>query len=297
MTYNSTPVKIFRIFNVIILITAALLCLAPFMNLLAISLSDGTAAAAGHVGFLPVGFNLESYIYIVHNDRFTRAFMVSVIRVILGVAVNFTLVVLCAYPLSKSKEEFRSRSIYSWYFVITMLFVPSLIPMYIVVMNLGLIDSIWALILPGALPVFSMIVVLNFFRNLPKELEESAAMDGAGHGRILLTIFLPLSKPALATIILFSAVHHWNSWFDGIIFMNRSENYPLQSYLQTIVVNPAILLRDMAGDPALIAMLRMVSERTVRAAQLFVAAIPILLLYPFLQRYFITGLVLGSVKE
>jgi len=295
---KDTPAVIaFRVFNGFVLLFAAFLCIAPFLNLLAVSFSSGTAAAAGRVGFIPVDFNWEAYRFVFQHERFIRSFSISVVRVILGVSINVLVVILCAYPLSKSKEEFRVRSFYSWFFIITMLFVPSLVPSFMVVMNLGLLDSIWALVLPGALPVFSVIVMLNFFRGLPKELEESAAIDGAGHVRILSRIYLPLSKPSIATIVLFSAVGHWNAWFDGIIYMNRVENYPLQSYLHTVVINPAQLMRDMQNNPALVEMLQLVSNHTLRAAQLFVATVPILALYPFLQKYFITGLVLGSVKE
>jgi len=297
MVKDSLSVTIFRVANGIILFIAAFLCLAPFVNLLAVSLSSGPSVAAGNVGFIPVELNFDSYRFVFTNDRFIRSFVISIIRVLLGLAINVTVVVLCAYPLSRSKDEFRHRTIYSWIFIVSMLFVPSLIPSYMLIANLNMLDTIWALVLPGALPVFSMVVVLNFFRGLPKELEESAAIDGAGHLRVLVQIFLPLSKPPIATIVLFSAVGHWNAWFDGIIFMNRPENYPLLSYLHTIVINPAQLMRDLQADPVLVALLQMVSNHTLRAAQLFVATIPVLLLYPFLQRYFITGLVLGSVKE
>ena len=297
MIKDTLGVKVFRVFNFIFLSFAAFLCVAPFLNLLAVSLSAGHYVAAGRVGFIPIGLNFESYNFVFTSVRFLQSFSTSVIRVLLGVAINIIVVLLCAYPLSKSNEEFKQRKIYSWFFMFAMLFVPSLIPHFLVVMNLRLLDSIWALVLPPALPIFSVIVMLNFFRNLPKELEESAALDGAGHFRTLLQIFIPLSKPSIATIVLFSAVFHWNSWFDGIIFMNRPENYPLQSFLQTILINPATLMRDMQGDPNLIAMLMLISNHTLRAAQLFIATIPILLLYPFLQKYFITGLVLGSVKE
>ena len=139
-----------------------------------------------------------------------------------------------------------------------------------------------------------MIVLLNFFRGLPKELEEAAFIDGGSHYIILFRIFLPLSKPALATIMLFSIVNHWNSWFDGLILANRPENYPLQSYLQTVIMNPDQLMRSMRGDYN--KLLAFVNVRTTRAAQLFLGTIPILLVYPFLQKYFTTGLVLGSVK-
>jgi len=297
MIKDTLSVKIFRFFNGVVLLTAAILCLAPFVNLLATSLSTGHYVAAGRVSFFPVGFNIESYQYVFTSARFIRSFMISVYRVLLGVSINIIVVIMCAYPLSKNKQEFRQRGIYSWYFIITMLFAPSLIPSFLVVMNLGLLDSMWALVLPGALPVFSVIVMLNFFRNLPKELLESAFVDGAGHVKTLIKIVLPLSKPSIATIVLFSAVGHWNSWFDGMIYMNRPINYPLQTYLQTILITPATLMRDMQGNPELINMLILINNHTLRAAQLFIATVPILLLYPFLQKYFITGLVLGSVKE
>ncbi|GBG07863.1 putative ABC transporter permease [Paenibacillus agaridevorans] len=174
-----------------------------------------------------------------------------------------------------------------------MLFGGGLIPHYITVKSTGLIDSIWALVLPTAVPVFNVILLLNFFRSLPKEVEESGLIDGASHFRIMWSIYVPLAMPAIATITLFSLVGHWNSWFDGIIFMNDPHNYPLQSYLQTILIK-----RDVSFiTPEEVKTLIHVSERTSKAAQVFVATLPILLIYPFLQRYFVSGIVLGSVKE
>ena len=155
-----------------------------------------------------------------------------------------------------------------------------------------MIDSFWALIIPAALPVFNVILLVNSFRSIPKELEEAAAMDGAGHWTILFKILLPMSAPILATLTLFVAVGHWNSWFDGIIFMNSPAKYPLQSYLQTVIVSPDprfLSERDLA-------LLQLISNRTTRAAQIFIAMIPIMVIYPFLQRYFVTGIKLGSVK-
>jgi putative aldouronate transport system permease protein len=202
--------------------------------------------------------------------------------------------VLAAYPLSKTKEKVAGRSIYMGFFVITMLFNGGLIPSYLIVVKAGLIDSIWSLILPGALPVFSMIILMNFLRSLPEEIEESATIDGAGPMQILVRILLPLLKPALATVGLFSIVGHWNSWFDGIIYMNDTANYPLQSYLQTMLLDfEQIMLRSSTDYTQLLAMM---NARTGRAAQMFLGAIPILVIYPFLQKYFTSGLVLGSVK-
>jgi putative aldouronate transport system permease protein len=161
----------------------------------------------------------------------------------------------------------------------------------------GLIDSIWALILPGALPVFSMLVVMNYMRSLPQELEEAAYVDGASHVHTLVHIILPVSTPTLATVTLFSFVGHWNSWFDGQIYMNKITNYPLQSYLQTMVINVEAFFRNMTNISQDIALyIGLVSARTTAAAQMFLAILPILVIYPFLQRYFATGLVMGSVK-
>jgi len=202
------------------------------------------------------------------------------------------LTVMVAYPLSRSTKEFHLRDVFAWFFLITVLFSGGLIPYYMVVNQTGLIDSFWALIIPGALPVFNVILLVNSFRNIPKELEEAAAMDGAGHWTILFKVLLPMSAPILATLTLFVAVAHWNAWFDGIIFMNSPDKYPLQSYLQTVIINPDprfLSERDLA-------LLQLISNRTTRAAQIFIAMIPIMAIYPFLQRYFVTGIKLGSVK-
>jgi len=195
--------------------------------------------------------------------------------------------------LAKEVRQFRYRTAYAWAFVFSMLFSGGLIPMYMLIRSLGMIDTIWALVLPGAIPVFNVVLLLNFYRSLPKELEEAAFMDGAGHWRTLWTLYVPLSLPALATIGLFATVGHWNSWFDGIIYMNSPDNYPLQSYLRTVVVQ-----RDLSSMTYTEALQesRQISDRTLKAAQIFLGALPILLLYPFLQRYFMQGIVLGSVK-
>lgn len=202
--------------------------------------------------------------------------------------------VLTAYPLSKTKDKVAGRGIYMGFFVVTMLFNGGLIPNYLIVVKAGLIDSLWSLILPGALPVFSMIILMNFIRGLPEEIEESAIMDGASPMQVLIRIMLPLLKPALATVGLFSIVGHWNSWFDGIIYMNDTANYPLQSYLQTLLLSFEQIMQRSSNDYT--QLLAMMNARTGRAAQLFLGAIPIIAAYPFLQKYFTTGLVLGSVK-
>jgi putative aldouronate transport system permease protein len=275
------------------LIALALLCLFPLLHVLALSLSSANAAAAGKVVLWPVDFTTKAYEFALDRPEFARSFWVSIKRVVLGTVVNMVLTVLVAYPLSKENSAFRWRTVYVWIFVLTMLFSGGLIPLYMIVRETHLLNSIWALVLPNAVPVFNVVLLLNFFRALPRELEESALIDGAGHWTILWQIYLPLSKPALATLTLFTVVFHWNSWFDGLIFMNSPANYPLQSYLQTLL---QIDLFSVSGTGMDQRMLQLVSDQTLRAAQIFLAAIPILIIYPFLQRYFVKGVVLGSVK-
>ena len=160
--------------------------------------------------------------------------------------------------------------------------------------QLGLMDTIWALVLPGALPVYNMVILMNFFRGLPPELEDAALIDGANEWCVLWRIIVPVSKPGIATVLLFCIVGHWNSWFDGIIYMNKMIHYPLQSYLQKMIMDMETMMRASGGDYVLL--LSMMNARTGRAAQLFLGALPMLIVYPFLQKYFTKGLVMGSVK-
>lgn len=292
--YKSVGRSIFNIINYAILITMSLICVLPFINMLAVSFSGSAAVTAGKVVFWPVDFTTKAYEFALANGKFFKALMVSVERVILGVGVNITLMVLTAYPLSKSKERLVGRNLYMTFFVITMLINGGMIPTYLIVVKTKLIDSIWALILPGALPVYNMIILMNFIRGLPEELEEAARIDGAGPFRVLINILLPVLKPALATVGLFCIVGHWNSWFDGIIYMNNPAKYPLQSYLQTLLQSFEQIMQKSGTDYT--KLLSMMNARTGRAAQLFLGAIPIMLIYPFLQKYFTKGLVLGSVK-
>lgn len=287
--------KVFKVFNYIFLTMAGLICILPMLHLLAISFSSKTAATAGYVILWPVEFTTMAYKFILDKPEFLKAFLRTLERLFFGIPVSLFLVVLIAYPLSKSNRDFKWRTIYVWVFVITMLFSGGLIPLYMTVNALGLIDSIWALILPQAVPAFYIVLVLNFFRGLPRALEESAFIDGASHWRVLWNIYLPLSTPVLATVTLFLAVSHWNSWFDGLIFMNSPENYPLQSYLQIVIIQATSLVGShMNQDQWKI--MDTVSDKTAKAAQIIIGAIPILLAYPFLQKYFIKGIMLGSVK-
>jgi len=285
--------KIFVVFNTCFLLFLAAICVLPFIHVLALSFSSKLPASAGQVGLWPVGFTLESYNFVIERSEFYTALLVTFRRLLIGVPLQMTVLILAAYPLSRENREFRFRTVYVWIFVITMFLGGGLVPWYITISKLGLIDSIWALVLPNAVQVFSITILLNFFRGLPKELSESAMIDGASHWTVLLRIYLPLSTPALATLVLFSIVGHWNSWFDGLILMHRARNYPLQSYMYTTVVRMSSQFLARMDVEAL----RNIATSTARSAQIFVSAIPVILIYPFLQKYFTKGLVIGSVKE
>lgn len=283
----------FATVNTLFLVFMALLCIIPLMHILAVSLSSSDAAATGKVVLWPKDFSLNSYSFVAKRPQFWHAMAISISRIALGGFINTFLAILCAYPLSKPKSKFKYRSFYAWFFFITMLFNGGLIPSFLVVKQLGLLDTIWSLVLPGAVPVFSVILLLNFYKQIPKSLDEAAEMDGASQWRRLWGIYVPLSMPAIATILLFSLVFHWNSWFDGLIYMNNPENYPLQSYIQTIVVQKTYSQLSREEIMAL----STISDKTLRSAQIFLGALPIVVVYPFLQRFFVKGIALGGVKE
>jgi putative aldouronate transport system permease protein len=273
---------------------SAILCLIPLVNTLALSFSSSIMAGSGTVTFWPKQFTLAAYEAILSERQFFGSFWVSIKRVVLGGGINFLTMVLAAFPLSHSDKAFRGRNIYMYTFIFTMLFSGGLIPTYIVVSKLRLMDTLWALVLPGAVPVWNCILLMNFFRSLPNELEEAAIIDGAVPFQIMLKVYLPVSLPSLATVMLFCIVGHWNEFFSGLIYMNHSDNYPLATYISTIVDTAKDL--NLITDPEEIERLMQVSSRNMSSAKIFVSMIPILLVYPFLQKYFVKGIVLGSVK-
>jgi putative aldouronate transport system permease protein len=285
--------RLFDIGLLVLLVTTALVCVLPIWYTLALSLSDKAAASAGIVRLWPVGFTMQSYNTIMTDSRFINSFGISLQRVVLGASLNFVVTLLMAYPLSKSVKDFRLRNVFMWLLVFCMLFNGGLIPWYMTIKAYGLMNSIWALVLAGGVQVFHVILVVNFFRNLPKELEEAALVDGAGPWYMLLKIFVPLAVPVLATITLFSIVYHWNEFFHGLVLMSSAEKYPLQTYIQQLVV--VIDTTTMTEDEY--KKLSELSNQTLNAAKIFIAMIPVLVIYPFLQRFFIHGITLGSVKE
>lgn len=276
----------------LIVILMTLCCLFPLLNTLAISFSNNSAVNANQVGILPVGFTLSSYKKLLEDNQFWRSAWISVLRVVLGTGLNMLMMILLAYPLSKSKNRFASRDIYMKLVIFAMLFNGGLIPGYIIVSKLHLLNTIWALVLPGAVPVFNVILLMNFMKGLPEALEEAAVIDGASEWTILTRVVLPISKPGLATVALFCIVGHWNDYFQGLIYMRTPSKYPLQTYIQQLTIDVSQIT-----DPQQLIYFMTISTRTLNAAKIVVATVPLLVIYPFLQRYFVTGIVIGAVKE
>lgn len=279
-----------------IVLFLGLICFLPLLNIVAISLSSSAAVTANKVGFLPIGFTTIAYSKIIDDSQFWRSFGISVVRVVLALALNMILTVPMAYALTKGKREFRGRSIYMNMLIFAMLFNGGMIPTYILVKNLGLLNSIWALVLPGALPIFNIILLMNFFLGIPKSLEEAAVIDGANPIEILLKIMVPCAKPVMATVALFSIVGSWNDFFSGLIYIQKVKNFPIMTYIQSLSVDIQEMLNSGATNTSLEKVTEL-SNRNLNAAKIVVAVIPLLLIYPILQKYLITGIVMGSVKE
>ncbi|THF76397.1 carbohydrate ABC transporter permease [Cohnella fermenti] len=290
---TSLRARLFDGFLLIALLAIAFLCLLPIWYTLAVSLSEKSAASAGRVWLWPVGFNFNSYEQIMNDGRFFHSFWISIQRVLLGASLTIAITTLMAYPLSRNTREFRLRNVFMWILVFTLLFNGGLIPWYMTVKTLGLYDTIWGLVLGGGVPVFNVILIVNYFRNLPKELDEAALVDGAGPWRMLGAIYVPLAVPVLATVTLFTIVYHWNEFFHGLVLTSGQDHYPLQTFIQQLVV--VVDASNMTEDQY--KRLNELSNQTLNAAKIFIAMLPVLVVYPLLQRFFIHGITLGSVKE
>lgn len=286
---------VYQVFNTVFLALVSLTCILPILHVFAMSLSDSNAALAGRVTFWPVQFSLSAYEYLIQKKDFFHSVSISAWRVLIGTLINMVLIVLTAYPLSRPATHFKARKWYMLYFSITMFIGGGLIPTYMIIKNLGLLDSFWVLILPGALNIWNVIIMMNFIRGLPHAIEEAAFVDGANHWQTLFKVVLPMSKPSIASLLLFSMIGHWNAWFDGIFYMNNPNNYPMATYLATQIISSNQNMTNMTREQ--LALLSSLSEKTVRSAQLFISIIPILVVYPFLQKFFVKGITVGSVKE
>lgn len=285
--------KIFYVVNYVFLTLITITTVFPFINTVAVSFSSERAVVSGEVSVWPVEATLDTYEAVMERSPILQALLNTIIVTVVGVAVNMVMTTLAAYSLSKRRLRGRQAILVAITF--TMLFRAGLIPDYLVVRSLGLMNTYWALWLPTAIITFNMIVLKTFFQSLPESLEESAMIDGATDPVILTRIVIPLSLPAIATISLFYAVHHWNSYMNVLIYITSSAKYTLQMRLRQLLLDSSMLtsITTMIEDSM---DTQQVAQESIKAASIVVATVPILLVYPFLQRYFVKGVMIGSIK-
>lgn len=285
--------KTFYFFNYIFFILFGVVTLFPFLNLIAKSLSSEAALISGMVTIFPVDLQFGTYKYVLQDSMFLNSFKVSVFITVVGTALSLFMTALAAYPLSKPR--LRGRKYFILMYVFTMLFSGGLIPTYLLMHNLGLINQLPVLFLPSMISVFNMLIIKNYFESLPESLEESAKIDGASNLKILYKITLPLSMPVFATIALFYAVGFWNDFFASMIYINSPEKKPMQLYLKELLVSASDAFISGGNVVNIDAAMNM-TPQAIQAASILLATIPILLVYPFLQKYFVKGVLIGSVK-
>jgi len=278
----------FDLVNVVLLSLAALAAVLPFVYVLAVSFTSPQEAARGGLILFPKEWSLAAYRYIFSTPTLTNSLLITIYVAVLGTFINLLLTSLMAYPLSR--RRLRGRQGLMLMVLFTMLFSGGMIPTYFVVKNLGLTNTLWSLMFPAAISAFNLIVLKNFFQNIPEELEDSGKMDGCNDLGVFFRIVLPLSGPALATFTLFYAVDHWNTFFSAVLYINDNTKWPIQVYLREIV----ILAQSRFGDASFEEM--DIQPLTIRMAVVVFATAPILLVYPFLQKHFVKGILLGSVK-
>jgi putative aldouronate transport system permease protein len=277
-------------FTYLFLIAIGLLTLLPVANVFSKAVSAEWAVVSGKVGILPVGFQLDTMRHVVTSTEFIRSFLISVVVTVGGTLMSILLTAVTAYPLSK--RHLPGISFVMVLFVFTMLFNGGIIPNYLLIRNLHMINSLWALILPSVINVFNLLVIKSYYESLPEALEESARMDGAKTYTILFRIILPLSVPVIATISLFYAVAFWNDFFNPMLYISDPSMKTLQLYLRDIVMNADTSnLTNISADDNM-----NMSPEGVRAATVVASTVPILCVYPFIQGYFIKGVLIGSVK-
>lgn len=286
---DSLSAKVFSAVVHITMIIVLIATLVPVVHVISISFSSSNAINRGLVGLWPVEFSLNAYNAIFETGRVMRAFGNSVYYTALGTAINMILTTMMAYPLSRTYLTFRK--FYNILILIPMFFGGGLIPTFLNIRNLSMYDTVWAIVLPGAISSWNLIIMRTFFMSLPMELEESAQLDGANELIIFLRIILPLSMASLATITLFYAVGHWNSWFNAMIYFKSSSSYPLQTILRSIVIDNQMseeIQMDEVANP--------VSAEGIKYSTLVVSMVPMMVVYPFVQKYFVKGVMIGSLK-
>lgn len=286
--------RVFLVVNNLLLVMLCVLCLVPLLYIVSSSVSSGAAIDAGKVFLWPVGFTTAAYQVLLNTSNLLRYFSNSILVTLIGTILSLGATVLCAYPLSK--KYLIGRNKIAFFCIFTMLFSGGMIPLFIVVKSLGLINSYWALWLTGLISPYNMIIMRSFFENIPEELDEAAKIDGCGEWRLMFQIYLPLSKAVLATLTLFYGVGYWNMYQKVMLYINETTRYTLPVFIQQMVFQLQQMSLDTNPDAAAIASTANIVSESVKSAGVVVLIVPMLIVYPFLQKYFVKGVTLGAVK-
>ncbi|MEV5555493.1 carbohydrate ABC transporter permease [Nonomuraea wenchangensis] len=281
--------RVFQGINAVILTGVVIVTLYPFVNIVARSFSEERYIVGGQVNLVPRGFNIETYKLVVSDPMFWTNYRNTVVYTVVATAIAMFLTTCYAYVLSK--KHLRGRTVLIWVAVFTMIFSGGLIPNYVLVNSLGLTDTIWSVVLPNAISVFNLLVMKTFFEGLPRDLEEAAAIDGLNTYGVLWRIVLPLSKAVIATMVLFYAVSFWNSWFTAFLYLNDGDLFPVTIYLRNLIAGATGAEAAGAGIAEASA-----AAANIQAVTIMLTVLPILAVYPFVQRYFVSGVMLGAVK-
>lgn len=287
--------KIFDIVNLLVMVILLVIFVWPLWFVVIASFSNPNQVWMGEVVLWPKGFTLISYETLLEYERIWVGYRNTLFYTVVGTLVNLVMTVCGAYPLSR--KDFMPRHFFMFLFMLTMYFGGGLIPTYLVVSGLGLVDTRWAMIIPGAVSIYNIIITRTYFMNsIPASLQEAATLDGANSFQYLMRVVLPLSKPIIAVIALYYAVGHWNDFYTALIYINKQEYMPLQSFLRDILMSNKMTLNDMQGLDAAAAEARMRLAQTLKYSVIIVSTVPVLCIYPFIQKYFVKGVMIGSVK-
>ncbi|TDG00206.1 carbohydrate ABC transporter permease [Paenibacillus piri] len=290
--HTSLGSKIFDNINILILMLLVFVTLYPIYYIFIVSISDGNLVTRGVVKWIPLDITFDAYKVVFKNPHMWQAYGNTLLYTTAGTTINVIMTALCAYPLSR--KDFYGRNVFIFMVALTMFISGGLIPLYLVVQKLGLIDTMWALVLPPAISTFNMIIMKTYFEGIPMALQESAYLDGAHEIQVLLKIIIPLSLPVMATMVLFYAVHHWNSFFPALIYLNDSDKFPVQVLLRNIVI--AGEFADQTADIGSASSNFRVVATNYKFAVIIITVLPILVVYPYLQKYFVKGAMIGALK-
>src|SRR5450759_734101 len=287
---DSTAYQVFKVFNVLILLLIVRVTFYPFLNMVAQSFSSEGNINAGRVNLIPRGFNIQTYKVVMADSTFWTSYKNTVLYTVAATTISMVLTTAFAYAISK--RHLKGRNFFIAIAVFTMFFNGGIIPNYVLITSLGLKNTLWAIVLPNAISVFNLLIMKSFFENMPAELEEAGAIDGLNTYGILFRIVLPLSKAVLATMILFYAVMNWNAWFGAFLYLDKSELFPVPIYLRNLIAGPSA-----AGGVGGVSENATQIASNIKSVTMVLSVLPILAVYPFVQKYFVSGVMLGAVKQ